>query len=137
MISLYNQSTGNLASVEREAARPAEMEVTMGHADITEAARRSARKRQRCRVAIAAVALAGLFGTPTARADTLTWGLFQENLAPSADNYPGNCWSQAMIDGSAINGVLLQGQLTNDQAQAALTSAINSGVCKNQPDAGG
>ena len=94
-------------------------------------------KRQRVRAAAlvaAIVGLATLIGTPTARAQTMTWGVFQENLDPSAANYPGNCWSQAMIDGTAINGLLLQGQLTQDQAQNALSTAINRGLCRNQPD---
>jgi len=89
----------------------------------------------RLAASIAALAgLASLLCSPPAQAQTLTWGVFQENLAPSSANYPGNCWSQAMVTGGTINGVLLQGQLTQQQAQDFLATAISQGACMNQPD---
>ena len=95
---------------------------------------RSQQRRNRLAASIAALAaVASLLCSP-AQAQTMTWGVFQENLAPSAANYPGNCWSQAMVSGGAINGQLLQGQMTQQQAQNYLTTAISQGTCMNQPD---
>ena len=92
-------------------------------------------RRYRLAASIASLAvLANLLCSPEAQAQTLMWGVFQESLDPSAANYPGNCWSQAMVSGGAINGVLLQGQLTQPQAQSFLATAISQGTCMNQPD---
>jgi hypothetical protein len=94
----------------------------------------SGQRRNRLAASIAALAgVASLLCSP-AKAQTMTWGVFQENLAPSAANYPGNCWSQAMVSGGAINGRLLQGQMTQQQAQTFLATAISQGTCMNQPD---
>ena len=116
---------------------PSLMEINLIQVDMMNAARRDGLKQGRVRLAgpIAALAgLASLLCSPAAQAQTMTWGVFQENLAPSATNYPGNCWSQAMVSGGAINGVLLQGQMTQQQAQSFLATAISQGTCMNQPD---
>jgi len=97
--------------------------------------RRDGSKERRWRLTASIAALAGLASLlcSPARAQTLTWGVYQENLDPSAANYPGNCWSQAMVSGDAINGVLLQGQMTQQQSQDFLATAISQGRCMNQP----
>ena len=105
------------------------------HVDTTNTGKRGAMERRRDRLTTSTAALAGLtmlLWLPAAHAQTMTWGVFQENLAPSAANYPGNCWSQAMVSGNAINGALLQGQLTQQQAQDFLATAISQGRCMNQ-----
>jgi hypothetical protein len=135
MIPLCDQLIVNLKFVRRLVSRSAEMESGMRHLDITVAVRRNARELRRAGAATsiaAIVGLAALVGTPAAQAQTLTWGLFQENLPASAVNQTGNCWTQAMVSGDTINGALLAGQLTKLQAREALASAIRQGTCPNQ-----
>jgi hypothetical protein len=121
--------------VRRLVSRSAAMESDMRHLNITDAARRNAREWRRAG-AVASIAaivgLASLNGMAAARAQTLTWGLFQENLPASAVSQTGNCWTQAMVSGRTINGILLAGQLTKQQALEALRSAIGQGTCPDQ-----
>jgi hypothetical protein len=111
------------------------MEIHLMHVNTVNAGRSSVWRLRRNRVALsiaALVQLTVLIGSPAAQAQTMTWGVFQENVAPAAANYPGNCWSQAMVSGDRINGALLQGQLTQQQAQNFLETAIGQGTCMNQ-----
>jgi hypothetical protein len=80
---------------------------------------------------VAIMALASLAGAPGARAQDYSYGVFREN-APDLPDDQRNCWTQAMVSGSTINGELLAERLTQQQAEAALRHEARRGVCASE-----
>jgi hypothetical protein len=66
-----------------------------------------------------------------AGAQTLEYGVFREN-APELPDGDRNCWVQAMVSGSTINGELLAERITQSQAQCFLRRSTRRGVCASQ-----
>jgi hypothetical protein len=66
-----------------------------------------------------------------AGAQTLQYGVFREN-APAIPEGERNCWVQAMVSGSTINGELLAERINQSQAQCFLRRSTQRGVCASQ-----
>jgi len=69
--------------------------------------------------------------TSSATSQIYIFGVFRENIA-GARNNKKNCWVQAMVTGSTINGELLVEELTLQQAQAALQCYAQIRQCANE-----
>lgn len=72
---------------------------------------------------------------PTAeQIQNYTWGVFREN----ADMLPvnqRNCWTQAMVSGSTINGELLAEQITQAAAEKTMRREARHGSCASSRSA--
>jgi hypothetical protein len=58
----------------------------------------------------------------------MTWGVYREN-APNVSENLRNCWAQAMVSGSTINGELMAQKLSQVKAQAELQRLATQGLC--------
>jgi hypothetical protein len=67
-------------------------------------------------------------GRSGGQGQTMTWGVFRENANNEVES-ARNCWSQAMVTGSTINGEVLAERLTEQKAQDALQSLARRGLC--------
>jgi|HubBroStandDraft_1064217.scaffolds.fasta_scaffold624319_1 threonine synthase len=76
----------------------------------------------------AIVALTSVVGNQASGTETLTWGIFREN-APNVSESQRNCWAQAMVSGSTINGELMVQHLTQDKAETELQKLAKRGQC--------
>jgi hypothetical protein len=76
----------------------------------------------------AIVAVANVVGIHAAGAQTLTWGIFRENATDITES-ARNCWTQAMVSGSTINGELMEQGLTQQKAQFELQKLARQGQC--------
>lgn len=61
----------------------------------------------------------------------IMYGVFRENNTEIASGQR-NCWAQAMVSGSTINGELLAERLTEKQAETTLQRYASLGRCANQ-----
>ncbi len=85
-------------------------------------------------ILIAVVGTAAAAGIPAARAQSVpaySYGVFRENITNVSDAQK-NCWVQATVDGSSINGERIAERLTEPQAEAALQHAVHRGLCAGQ-----
>jgi hypothetical protein len=76
----------------------------------------------------AIVALTSVVGNHASGTGTLTWGIFREN-ATNVPESQRNCWTQAMVSGSTINGELMAQRLTETKAQTDLQRLAQQGQC--------
>ena len=77
------------------------------------------------------VGMAALLGTPAAWSESVTYGVFRENV-PNVPDDQRNCWAQAMVAGQTINGEVIAERLTQKQAESRLQRDAQRGVCANQ-----
>ncbi len=61
----------------------------------------------------------------------MMYGVFRENNT-NVPTGQRNCWAQAMVSGSTINGELLAERLTEKQAETTLQQYSNRGRCTSQ-----
>jgi hypothetical protein len=76
----------------------------------------------------AIVALTSVVGNQASGSETLTWGIFREN-ATNVSEAQRNCWAQAMVSGSTINGELMVERLTQEKAETELQRLARRGQC--------
>jgi len=76
----------------------------------------------------AIVALTSVVGSQASGTETLTWGIFREN-ATNISESQRNCWAQAMVSGSTINGEVMVQNLTQEKAETELQRLAKRGQC--------
>jgi hypothetical protein len=79
----------------------------------------------------AIVALTSVVGNQASGTETLTWGIFRENASNVAESQR-NCWVQAMVSGSTINGEIMVQHLTQTKAEEELQKLTNRGQCAGE-----